>query len=231
MASRTQVQLRDDARYRADSHSDNAASDAELNDYLNESISDLYDLMLSADSHHVFSKNAPVLTSIGDNSYSLPSDFYKLRGVDLYSGGLYRHGRPIDPRETATMAADPPQESRFVYDVRFDPALGNWYLFTYPAVPVANLAVVYVPEPPTLSADSDAFYGPSRWHEYVATDTAIKILVKIDEDSGPLRARLDRVRERVLAHMKSLDNSTPSTIRRVAHVFDDDHLFGELPRP
>ena len=75
--------LRDEARQRADQVNSEFVTDAELNGYLNNSWSELYDILVSKYQDDYFLTSTSITVTSGTSSYSLPSDFYKARGVDL----------------------------------------------------------------------------------------------------------------------------------------------------
>ena len=233
MATRTLVELRTDARRKADMEDDgNFISDAELTDYVNESIADLYDLMIDGETSQLFAKNAPILVQVGTNSYELPSDFYRLTSIDLQVGGFYIPGIPGDARETARLASNPPTEQHFKYFVRWDLTTGRKFVFIYPEIDENNLAIVYVPEAPTLVTDTDPVDGPNRWHEYIAVDAAIKMLQKQEQDTTALEFRLRRLEARIKDHIRDIDVGIPQQIRDLAHVYEHSDTFHDhLPRP
>ena len=210
----------------------NFVTDVELTDYINQGISSLYDLMIDGDSESLFAINAPILTQVGTNSYALPADFYRLVSLDLFVGGYYRHGTPGNVRELARMAANPPLEEKFRYFIRWLPGLALKQLFIYPEVDEANLALVYVPEPPVLSADTDTFDGLNNWHEYIQVRAALIMVAKQEQDTTALEMRLRELAARIRDHIRDIDVGIPKQISDVAHIYEDhlDH-HDHLPRP
>lgn len=61
--------------------------DAEIATYLNESISELYDLLIENAGQEYFLKTYTFSTTANQDTYFLPSDFYVLKGVDANLGG------------------------------------------------------------------------------------------------------------------------------------------------
>ncbi len=208
----------------------NFVSDAELNDYANEGISNLYDMMVDG-AAKIFSVNAPILTVVGDNSYSLPSDFYRLVSIDISIGGRYFPGTPGDIRDLARMASNPPIEEEFRYYLRHDMADGSWELFAFPILTAANLAVVYVPEAPTLVNDTDVVSGPNRWHEHIEVVAALMMRSKENKDTTSLEFKKRDLEKRIMDHIRDIDVGTPAQIRDLAAVYDDRPFLDRLPRP
>lgn len=62
-------------------------TDAEITRYLNESISEEYDLIIESAGQEFFLDTYTFSTVSNQDTYSLPSDFYILKGVDASLGG------------------------------------------------------------------------------------------------------------------------------------------------
>ena len=76
------------ARQRADMENSQFISDDEWRRMINRSYAELYDLVVtSANSEDYFLKSDTISLLNGTASYDLPADFYKMRGVDINSGG------------------------------------------------------------------------------------------------------------------------------------------------
>ena len=76
------------ARQRADMENSQFISDDEWRRMINRSYAELYDLVVtSANSEDYFLKSDTNSLVNGTDSYDLPADFYKMRGVDINSGG------------------------------------------------------------------------------------------------------------------------------------------------
>lgn len=192
MRNVTLAQLRDRIRRRADILDDGEfITDAELNDYVNESISDLYDLILESENSKFFVQNAPIMQQVGLYGYELPSNFYKVTSVHLFLQGHYMAAYPADPRDYAVLAVN--------------------------AVPVdeANLAVTYIPNAPLLTDDADTWDGFSGWEEYVIVDVAIKALDKQDMDASQLMRRKSELGRRISEHASYIDTGVPDVIREL----------------
>ena len=79
--------LRTLVRQRADMEGSQFVPDEEIRQYCNLGYAELYDMLVTnATSEDYFLTSSTVSLVSGTQLYSLPSDFYKLRGVDLNSG-------------------------------------------------------------------------------------------------------------------------------------------------
>ena len=74
-------------KQRADMENSQFITDDEWRRMLNRSYAELYDLIVtSANSEDYFLNSSTITLVSGTQSYSLPTDFYKSRGVDLNIG-------------------------------------------------------------------------------------------------------------------------------------------------
>jgi hypothetical protein len=79
--------LRTLVRQRADMEGSQFVTDEEIRQYCNLGYAELYDMLITnATSEDYFLNSSTVSLVSGTQLYSLPSDFYKLRGVDLNEG-------------------------------------------------------------------------------------------------------------------------------------------------
>lgn len=212
----TLAELRTRVRQTADMEDDgNFITDSELNGYINESIAELYDLILDNESGEVFVKNHVIPTQVGTYSYELASDFYKLSSVHYYSGGDYHPAFPTDPRRYAELAANPPDQTCPEYYLRFNPTTGAKQLFVFPEVDENNLAITYMPFAPIMETDDATWDGFNGWEEFAVVSSAIKCLEKQEQDTAALQLRLQRLEKRVKSHSAYMDTGLPDTIKRV----------------
>ena len=85
----TLADIKNRARRRADMVNSQFISDAELLDFINASYAELYDLIVQTYEDYFVTSTTFTLTSSDAGVYTLPSNFYKLKGVDYELGGNY----------------------------------------------------------------------------------------------------------------------------------------------
>ena len=79
--------LRQLVRQRADMENSQFVTDTELRRYINRGYAELYDLIITeANSDDYFLNSYAFNLTSGTRAYDLPSDFYKMRGLDLTVG-------------------------------------------------------------------------------------------------------------------------------------------------
>lgn len=164
--------LRDEARQRADQVNSEFVTDTELNGYLNNSWSELYDILVSKYQDDYFLTSTTVTITSGTSSYSLPTDFYKARGVDLNI-----NDNQDTPLQRYTFA-DRTRDSlvRYARDVKYRIQADN---IVFAPSPSSNTATLwYIPKPrklqsvtPTaISRGSTTTWNVPSTHSFVADD-------------------------------------------------------------
>ena len=211
----TFLSIREQARLRSDMVHSNFVSESELKLYVNSSVKELYDLLVSTyDDYYIKAPLEFTVTGTQDG-YSLPTDFYKLRGLDrsIDSSGSASSWWTVDNFNFA-------ERNRYNYQaalVRIFP-LVKYRVFgsNLKLIPQTNAAGLYqlwyVPKCPELVADSDEFDGISGWEDYVVVDAAIKMLQKQEDDVSVLVAQKEALKMRIEAMAADRDAGTPERI-------------------
>jgi len=174
---------------------------SEANAMINASIAELYDLITQKFGNDYFVKDPAYTFPLvsGTESYALPSDFFKLLGVDFQ----------LSSDEAITlkpfMFSERNQYTRSIVRgltnaefMRYRIRAGKLWFSPKPSS-TNTITVWYVPLPTTLSADGDTFDGYNGWEEYVITDVCIKFLGKEESDAstfiGAKQALITRIEE------------------------------------
>ena len=138
--------LRDEARQRADQVNSEFVTDAELNGYLNNSWSELYDILVSKNKDDYFLTSTSITVTSGTSTYSLPSDFYKARGVDLNIND--NQNTPLQRYTFADRTRD--SLVRYARDVKYRIQANNIVFAPSPSNNTATLW--YIPHPRKLQS-------------------------------------------------------------------------------
>ena len=197
MALVTLSSIKDQARQRADMVNSKFFTEAELNNYVNQSVKELYDRLINAgEFYYLQSYNVPVL--IGTDTYSLPIDFYKLLGVDLVldSNGNAVTLRPFQFEQRNAYLFTPTWNIVGLSYLRYMVQGDTIKFVPQPSSP-QNIRIWYAPMTAELSADTDTFQGINGWEEYVIVDTAIKMLMKEESDPSAFMAQKQAMIQRI----------------------------------
>ena len=215
----TLAYLKEQVRARADQQNSQFISDAELTDYINGSASSLYDMLVkAAEDYYVVSQVVPIVQ--GTNEYTLPTNFYKVLGVDY------------------TVNSKPVPMSRFNFrdrhlynylDARPEivryATWGNSVVFRPQAPQIANFTIWYVPAITKMVLDTDTIDGVNGWEEYIILDAAIKCMVKEESDTTALMTQLALVKERITTMSKDRDQGEPRTTTDIVGSRLDQYRF------
>lgn len=224
MATYTESDLRTRARRRADMENSTFVTDAEIQDYLNSSISELHDYMVKSYEDYFVSEqtyNAPLATG-GAN---LPDDFYKALGVDYESGGI-----------TSTLKAYSFTE-RNVYNTPYaviDRLAEPMYKIEGTKIKLipgnsqsGTITLYYVPQATQFSASVTEIENViPGYEEYVVVATAIRMLMKEESDVSALERERQQLASRIIRAISPRDVSGSFAIRDVRKGrFRDDFIL------
>lgn len=217
MALKTLADLRTDVRNRADLHEDGGAIQlSELDNYINQGYSELYDLMIQADDARTFTKNATVPIPVGPFSFRLPNDFYRLVSLHVRRGGGWELAQRADSSEYAELAdnTQTPQLNIPKYFTRWHPATGERFVFVFPEQKPEDVAITYFPQPPRLEVEGDSVDNPADWLNFVTLTAAISCMVKIERDPQALIFEKKEAAKRIKKAVAGLDMAHPFKVRR-----------------
>ena len=274
----TLTELRTLSRQRADMENSQFVDDTELTRYLNNSWGELYNLIGENFNEDYFTTSSTISLTSGTDSYSLPSDFYKLRGVDLVvtsteSVPLRRYNWAQRTRNSLTV---------YARDYRYR-LQKNSIVFTPVPSTSDSVKLFYIPSPRKLESvtpsgvttgstttytvsshsfvaddvvnvsgflatdynsqqtvqsvtattivtdlDSSALSAPTSigtvesvfdfytgWDEYIIVDSAIKMLVKEEQDVTGLMVQKNMLKERMITESQNRDAGEPQTVTDV----------------
>lgn len=188
--------LRTRVRQACDMENSPFVSDAELTTYVNESADELYDLLVAAYEDY-FTTSSTFTTVSGTETVTLPSDFYKLIGVDIQVDGVnWKSLLPFNVKERNTFRNAPTVLLPSVFDTRYWLKAGVLHLLPVPTSALAG-KLWYVPQRTQLVNNTDAFDGVNGWEAYIVQDCAAKCAAKEEGDPSPYIAQRARIEERI----------------------------------
>lgn len=210
----TLLQLRTQARQRADMVKSKFVTDEELTSYVNASMYELYDLLVSTyEDWYIADPITFTLTGTAD-AYSLPTDFYKLRGID----------RSVDGTENGTWFTVTPfmfiDRNKYnqinniggtIPTVKYR-LMGDNLKFVPYNVAAGLYRMWYIPSAPLLVDDTDTFNGVDGWEEYIVVDCAIKMLAKQEDDVSVFMAQKNALKQRIEELAAERDAGSSATI-------------------
>lgn len=211
----TLAQIRLSSQQKADMVNSQFLTTAEWNYNINQSLKELYDLVLEkyGDDYYV---QAPYVFSTDGTTYlyPLPSDFYKLLGLDLALGNTndsFVTIRRFNFSDRNRYAVPNFQSFYGVTNLRYRMAGNNLWLTP---IPSANqtLRLWYVPRNTELVSDSDTTDGFGGWLEYVCIDAALKAIQKAELDPSTLALQKTAMLQRIESVAENRDAANPMTV-------------------
>lgn len=231
-ASLGQVRLA--AQQRADQVNANFVTKQEWNSYINQSYTELYDLLVAVYGDEYFVKNDFNFTTDGrvPSLYPLPDDFYKLMGVDLtisaaQNGYLTLKKFSFANRNKYLYGNTPVSFYGFI-DMKYRLVGSDIELIPQPSAN-QQIRLWYVPKPRVLLADSDMLDGISGWWEYVVIDAAIKAMQKEESDVEVLLTQKEAMRKRIEAMAANRDAGMPEMVTDVRGLSGYWNIWGGGP--
>ena len=213
MATFTESDLRTRARRRADMENSTFVSDAEIQDYLNSSISELHDFMVKSFEDYFVSEQA-YSVPIATGGANLPDDFYKALGVDYNSGGITSSLKAYSfsernvyntPYAVIDRLAEP------MYKVE-----GNKIKLIPNNSQSGSITLYYVPQATQFSSTVTEIENViPGFEEYVVVATAIRMLMKEEADTKQLELEKGQLASRIIRAISPRDASGSFSIRDV----------------
>lgn len=222
----TLLSLRTQARQRADMENSRFIEDPELNGYINASIAELYDILVSRYSDY-YTAEYEYTVSSGGSTIPLPELFYKLRGLDMNTGGNFVTLRKFNFEDRNRWNNAFPYVRQFAPGVQYR-VFGSNIILTPKENADGLYRVYYIPKFVDLVDDTDEFDGINGYEEYVVVDTAIKMLQKEESDVSVLVMQKQALLNRIEAMAAERDAGEPEHITdmsRLGYGSDDDGWF------
>jgi hypothetical protein len=230
MATLTLSTIRQRCRERADMTSSEFVTDDELNFYINQSISELHDMLIQSYGADYYVKNQTFQTVGQQEAYDLSTiitddDFYKLRAVDAkLNGDDWFTLQRFNFNERNRFQHFGVWDYLGITNVRYR-LVGNEIRF----VPIpdrdVSIRLWYVPRAVTLADDADTYNDFNGWIEYVIVDCAIKMLNKEESDVTVLLREKDLLKRRIEEVANNRDAGQPESIQDI-YVENDDFFYG-----
>ena len=193
MALVTLSDLRTRTRQRSDMVNSQFISDSELNSYINAAAAELWDICVQASDDF---GTLQLIAQITASPYVLPTNLYRLRGVDLYmDDSMYRPVRPFNFTERNNWQL--PLVNPYMPPVRYQIVADKLWLTPEQNAP-GQYRLWYVETMPLLTTDSSTFDGQNGFEEYVITDAAIRCLEKEESDTSAFERQKLALKTRVL---------------------------------
>lgn len=214
----TLATLRLAAQQRADMENSTFLSTSEWNSNINASYAELYDILVSRfEDYYITPLN---FTISSGSTYTIPADFYKIRGLDYsLDGNQYgtvskwnfqdrnKINKPLTRDLFGLYNRSYRVMGQTLYILPVDRGAGNYRLW-------------YIPRFTPLSADGDVLTGVLDFEEYIIVDAAIKARIKEETDVQELMLVKQQLKDRI-ENMAANRDTEPERITDITSMNDD----------
>jgi len=210
--TRTLTDMLLDIRQRTNQENSTFVTDAELTEYLNQELAELYTRIVQAQGPAHYRSSSSVSVTSGTALYSLPADLWQVQQVEAVIGGVTWRLRPFMGYEHAPLASTGRPLAYYApvkYRVQAD------QIEFLPPTQTFTATVYYTKAPPRLSAGSDTFDGFAGYEVAAIYGACATVLAK--EESDPSFYSMQK--DRILKHIDSLagqrDENEPERVQDV----------------
>lgn len=214
----TLLQLKTRARERADMVGSTFIGDSELNSYANASYAELYDLLITSYEDYFTTSDSFTLTTSDSGVSALPTDFYKLRGLDYQLGGEFITVYPYDWNSRNLRQRNVSKIWLGDYDLAYRIMGGNLRIEPRDNA-TGTYQLWYIPIYTPLTADTDNIntnISNNNWEEYIVLDMAIKMLNKEESATGHLVREKEALIKRIESMAGDRDIDQPERVSDVS---------------
>lgn len=223
----TLLELKTESRQRADMENSNFITDTELTSYINNSISELHDILIQAYESDYYIKETSFTTTNNEDSYALSTiipdnDFYKLRGVDAKLNNQdWDTLKPFQFNERNNKQNFGGWNYLGLSNVRYRLVGSN---ITFTPIPDGNVEcrIWYIPVAVTLTQDTDELNDLNNFSEYVIVDTAIKMMQKEESDTTVLQQQKMALKRRI---EEAANNRDAGSGESISDVYNENSSF------
>jgi hypothetical protein len=208
----TLSQLEDKVRQRANMENSTFVSSAEVTGYINASYAELYDILVSRFEDYYSQLQAFSLS--GTNTFALPVNLYKIRGVDASISGNdwqtlrrwnFDERNQIDLTRTRLLSG---------YNDRLYRVMGQNLIVLPQDKAAGNYQLWFIPRYTPLVGPTDPLGDVLDFEEYIVVDAAMKCLIKEESDIQELMLMKKQLKDRIEA-MASNRDTQPERISDV----------------
>lgn len=196
--------IRNRVRDRAGIRRSTVFTDGKLNEWINGAIRDFYDILIEANEDY-YTDETTLSVSSGSSSVGLPSDFYKLRALDLVKSDhkkLYPFG--IAERHLQDEDGEPSYYRLQKDQIYLAPTPDN----------DEDIRIIYTPTAPQYSSDGvdiDFINGYERYVEFVVVRD---VRLREQQPLTDIEREIQRQEQRIRASAKPRDSGQPINLER-----------------
>lgn len=210
MESVTLLTLKTQVKEAANMENSQFVSDAELGRFIDMSYAELYDLLVGVYENY-YTKDPVTVSLTSGNSISLPSDFYKLVGIDAQFGSSWYPIKPFEMADRGRWVNANKLAYTGIINIAYK-IIGGKIVFYPENGCQGKYRYWYIPTRTVLSADGTTIDGVNGWQQYIVVDAAIKCLQKEESEVSHLTAEKAALKDRIKSMAPKRDAGAPRKI-------------------
>lgn len=209
------TQVRDETDTNTSDEANDTITDAKLFKWLNDGFKEFFDILAEQNADQYF-VTSTTLTS----PYSLPADFYRLKGVDISVGGESVPLKPFNfaERHSYTDTLYPR------YRVRAATDSSNRALVFSPSTAAPSSVTLWYIAVPDDRATTETFDVINGWDAFIVAHACVKVKQALDEDWQPYQANKDRAELRIRRNAPRIDDGAYTVIEDAENLHDRFYL-------
>lgn len=200
-------------RTRGDYENSDFITDAILIDFIDSAHTEVYDLLVTKWEDY-YTIEATFSTTSDSDAYALPSDFYKLMGLDINHGGtwnrLFRYN--LHARNSHQDGLYNYQGNTYLYRIQ-----GNTVKFIPTPDTTESMRMLYIPSADKLTTLTDTIDGINGWEELVVLFALRRCQVREETSTVAVDKEIDRQVERLEVAADARDAGEPESLQDLAN--------------
>lgn len=221
MATATLSTIRDRVRFLGSYENSTKFTTPLINAEINAALAELYELL--DDVHGGYFDTETTTSTVAGQAYvDLPSNFWRLRGVDILIGGKYRmlDQVGIEQRNDFQTSTGLPVAYRTIAGG----TRGRLGLYPTPSG-VSTLRIVYTPTYTPLSADGDSFEYYNSYEDFVVCGTLLRLDQREERPLAERQNELARIKDRITKGASRRRAAEPAYLSSKSEDMDLWHLW------
>ena len=191
-------------------------TDAEAEQWLNDGLRDLYDLLIAARGEDYYALSVLISSSVvsSETVYQLPADFYRALEVALYDGSRYYSCPRVEVQGLVdTLNATVGGAGQDITAMSYRLLPGYIMVHPWPTSSAVEVKLYYLPAMTTVGT-AGSFDGINGWEEYAVLSCAIRMLKKEGtlDIAQALEVERARLEERIGRLASTRDAGRPKRI-------------------
>lgn len=225
MRTRALSDLISDVRLRTNMESSTFVTDAEITEYLNQEIAELWAHLTQGSAAPHYRSLYPISVVSGTQYYGLPADFWQSQGVEATLAGTTVALRPFMPTERAGLVNQGPWG--LVDPVQYRIQAGN--IEFLPATQTFDATLFYTPSSPRLVSGGDTADGFNGFEIACVYGACATVQAKEETDPSFYLAQKDRIYRHIDSLAATRDQGEPDRVQDVVSGIEARNGLGWWP--